>query len=127
MKNKLLTISILIALVLGACAYEMITIDNVFKDSCEIIDSMSDLERQNKKDELLEASDKLYQLWGEKMPILSMFVQHEIVDEIEQSIAIIKSSVEQDDSDTFQTEITRAAIQIQSLRDTEFPYIENIL
>ena len=127
MKNKLLTVSILIALVLGACAYEMITIDNVFKDSCEIIDSMSDLERQNKKDELLEASDKLYQLWGEKMPILSMFVQHEIVDEIEQSIAIIKSSVEQDDSDTFQTEITRAAIQIQSLRDTEFPYIENIL
>ncbi len=127
MKNKLLTVSILIALVLGACAYEMITIDNVFKDSCEIIDSMSDLERQNKKDELLEASDKLYQLWGKKMPILSMFVQHEIVDEIEQSIAIIKSSVEQDDSDTFQTEITRAAIQIQSLRDTEFPYIENIL
>lgn len=127
MKNKLLTVSILIALVLGACAYEMVTIDNVFKDSCKIIDSMSDLDRQNKKDELLEASDKLYQLWGEKIPILSVFVQHEIVDEIEQSVAIIKNSIEQDDNDTFQTEITRAAIQIQSLRDTEFPYIENIL
>lgn len=127
MKNKLLTVSILIALVLGACAYEMVTIDNVFKDSCKIIDSMSDLDRQNKKDELLEASDKLYQLWGEKIPILSVFVQHEIVDEIEQSVAIIKNSIEQDDNDTFQTEITRAAIRIQSLRDTEFPYIENIL
>lgn len=127
MKNKLLTVSILIALVLGACAYEMITIDNVFKNSCEIIDEITDLERQNKKDKLIESSDRLCQLWDNKIPILSIFIQHEMIDEIEQSVAIIKNSIEQDDKDTFQTEITRVAIQIQSLRDTEFPYIENIL
>lgn len=127
MKNKLLIVCILLALVLGACAYEMISIDNISAKSCEIIDSMQAPDSWDNKKELKQLSNELYELWSNKIPTLSIFVQHEMIDEIEQSIAIIKNSIEQDDEETFQVESTRAVIQVRNLRDTEFPYIENIL
>ena len=124
MKNKLIIVLMLLASIFGVCAYEMISIDKISKESCGILSQMQD--GKEDKQALTELSTRLSKLWSEKISILAIFIQHEMLDDIEQSIAIIKNSIDQDDEETFQIETTRAIVQIQNLRDTEFPYIENI-
>lgn len=125
--KKLLIALVLMSIVIGICIFEMFSIDHISSESIETINIMQQAHENNDKYKLKELSENLYNLWEGKTQIMHIFFQHDSVDEIEQSIAIIKNSIDQDDDETFQTESTRVAIQIQSLRDSEFPYIENIL
>jgi hypothetical protein len=125
MKNKLIIVGILMALVLGLCAYEMVAIDKVAAESNEILASLNN--KKHSKAKLSELSEQLYDLWKNNMFMMAIFVQHDQIEEVEACLAIIKKAITQGDNATFQTEITRAEILIQGLRDSEFPHIENIL
>ncbi len=125
MKNKLIIVGAFIVLVLGLCIYEMIAIDKVAAESNEILTSLSN--KKYSKNKLTELSEQLYELWKSNMFMMAIFVQHDQIEEVEASLAIIKKSISQGDNATFQNEIARAQILIQGIRDSEFPHIENIL
>lgn len=127
MKKRIIIISVMITIVIATCIFETIFVDRIYALSTQIIYNMQLTYNIDQNSDISEQTNELYELWQNNIPLISVFIQHESIDEIEQSISIIKSAVEKNDLETFYIESTRATAQIQSLRDTEFPYIENIL
>lgn len=127
MKRRAVIICIMMILVISVCIFEVVFIDNISGYSNELITQMQQEKLTRPSSDISVQADKLNLLWKENIPIMSAFIQHSAIDEIEQTVAIIKNAVDKDDDETFYTESTRALAQIQSLRDTEFPFWENIL
>ncbi len=124
MKNRLIVAGLLVLFSLGVCILEVFTINKVTKESEEILDSM--LDKNKNKKQLTDLSSHLYEFWNSNMPIMAIFIQHKEIEEIEECLAIIKNSVPQGDNDTFHIETTRAKILLKNLKDTEYPYVENV-
>lgn len=127
MKKRIIIIAVMISMVLAACIFEVTFVDRISASSYELISDMQKTYDIDENIDISKQASELYELWQNSIPLISVFIQHESIDEIEQSIAIIKNAIEKNDIETFYIESTRVTAQIQSLRDTEFPYIENIL
>lgn len=74
-------------------------------------------------------AQELDEFWEEKHTILSMIVHHKNLEEIEESVELIKTSLENINEDNCidcEMENTRALSRIKNLRDVELPSVSNI-
>lgn len=77
----------------------------------------------------LSKTNELNKFWNTSYIILSIILHHERLEEIEESIAVIKSFLEhptEEDTDCW-LEITRSITKIKNLKDTEKPSLSNIM
>lgn len=74
----------------------------------------------------LKKADELNRSWRSCYKLLSCLVKHDKLSEINSSIARIRPFLENDD-DELNAEFGSILYQINLLRDTEFPYLHNIL
>ena len=77
-----------------------------------------------------EKADNLNDFWEENQNIMSIIVHHEMLEEIEESIALIKTSIdtaEDSKDDNFWIESNKATIHLKNLREVEIPTLGNIL
>ncbi len=74
-------------------------------------------------------AQELDEFWKKKHTFLSMIVHHKNLEEIEESVELIKTSLENINEDNCidcEMENTRALSRIKHLRDVELPSISNI-
>ena len=75
-------------------------------------------------------ADDLNNFWEENQNLMSIVVHHEMLEEIEQSIALIKTSIDtskDSKNDNFWMESNKAVIYLKNLREVEIPTLGNIL
>lgn len=112
------------------CVLLMFYVINISDKTTQSIQSIqqdflaSDFKSASKK------ADELNNFWEKNQKTLSIVVHHEILEEIEESIALIKTSIdmlEDSKNDNFWQESSKATIYLKNLREVEIPSLGNIL
>lgn len=74
-----------------------------------------------------QQSQQITEDWEGSYRALCTFIPHDKLEQIDQSLATLNLNLEYEEYAQFSTEAARACTQLQHLRDTEFPTLENIL
>lgn len=124
--NRLwISIAILVS-VICLCAYELFKIRDLSEKSEQNISEMQQYIIKNDFSSALKISQETNEMWENNNTLIAMFVQHEPLENIEQSLAVISVSIVQNNLQDFWTESTKASIQITKLSDTDIPSLGNI-
>ncbi|MBQ2671958.1 MAG: DUF4363 family protein [Clostridia bacterium] len=128
--KKVLWAGILAVFSVISCIFLMFYIINISDKTVDSIKSIQqDFSTSNFKSAHKKA-EKLNDYWEENQHILSIMVHHEMLEEIEQCIALIKTSIDisqEPKNDNFWIESNKATIYLENLREVEIPTLGNIL
>ena len=127
---KKVVISIGIALLsIIICLVSMFYVDSTAKTAEKYVDQIQNSISNQQYNTALVKTNELNKFWNDNHTMLSIILHHERLEEIEESIALIKSFLEhpaEEDID-FWLEITRSMTKIKNLKDTEKPSLGNIM
>ncbi|MDQ5984067.1 MAG: hypothetical protein RUMPE_01099 [Eubacteriales bacterium SKADARSKE-1] len=126
MKRTFIAIFMLV-FVISFCVAEVIFLNNLiseFKSDIEITESFVS---NNKIEEAIKENQKIIHDWKAKHNLISTFIDHEPLGEIETSFTIMKASLENDEKEDFAVESQKALVQLEQLNSTELPLLGNIL
>ena len=128
--KKVFWAAVLAAFSVIFCVLLMFYVINVSEKAMESVKNIQqDFSTSNFKSASKKADD-LTDFWEENQNALSIIVHHEMLEEIEESIALIKTSIntsEDSKDDNFWIESNRATIHLKNLREVEIPNLGNIL
>lgn len=124
--KRFITAIALFVVTVSACVAETIFLDNtVTSFSQDITNAMTETDNENLSYAKQIAKD-VANRWQEQQVFISTFINHDRLEEIGQSIISIKTNLEQGQIEDFFVESEVAKMQLNHLRDTEFPSIQNI-
>ena len=127
---KKVVISIIIAILsIAICLVSMFYVDSTAKNAEKYIDQIQTCISNQQYKLALSKTDEFERFWNDNQTMLSIILHHERLEEIEESIAIIKSFLQhptEEDTDCW-LEITRSMTKIKNLKDTEKPSLGNIM
>ncbi len=127
MKNRLF---ISIGLFLFAIAVGVYSFFYVVKTTDKVSDTIVSLQKHVVSGDYSKVSDEsknLDDMWRKSHHILEIFIHHEALENVDQSLSIISTSIDKECWDDFWSESARAKSQIENLHDSENPSIGNIL
>ena len=128
MKKLILTSVIAIVSVL-ICVLSLSYVNTVAQYSENSLKNIQTLVSNSQYKSALQEITELNKYWQDNQDLLSVILHHEILEEIEESLSLIKSSLEYpDNSDNinFWLESARSLIKINNLKNTEEPSLANI-
>lgn len=128
MKKLILTSGIaLLSIVI--CLVCMVYVNSTAEKAEEYVDQIQSCISRQQYNSALAKTNELNKFWNDNHTILSIILHHERLEEIEESIAVIKSFLEHptDESTDLWLEITRSITKIKNFKDTEAPSLANIL
>ena len=128
--KKLIWTSILSGVAVIICVvcmfYVMIVSDKAVESVKNIQNSFSNSQFNAAKAQV----DELDEFWEYNHTMLSIVIHHDILEEIEESIGLIKSTIKtsEDSNDPdFWLESSSALVELKNLREVEIPTLGNIL
>lgn len=119
--------TLLLVLAISLCVFEFFKVNSI---SEKMIDDLTSIKQLVSDENIVDATElchNTYDFWQSNTLLLSIFIQHDNIENIEQTLALMNSAVEKNEIGDFWAENQRAIIQISNLSDTEYPNIENIL
>lgn len=125
--NRIWTaISILLVLMIG-CITELTYINKITNDMKDRLLEINQYVENNSMETALKSSNELHEEWDKNHSIMALFITHDRLENIDQSVEIINANIKSDESSDFFTESARLYAQLNHLKDTELPTINNIL
>ena len=125
--KRFVTAIVLFAITIAACVAETIFLDNTVSSfSQDITDATKEVDNED-IDYAMQLTDNIANNWQEEQAFISTFINHDRLEEIGQSIISMKINLEKGQIEDFFVESEVAKMQLNHLRDTEFPSIQNIL
>ena len=128
MKKLILTSVIAIVSVL-ICVLSLSYVNTVAQYSENSLKNIQTLVSNSQYKSALQEITELNKYWNDNQDLLSVILHHEILEEIEESLSLIKSSLEYPDNSNninFWLESARSLIKINNLKNTEEPSLANI-
>jgi len=127
--KKLIITSFIAVLSVAICLLCMFYVDSVATKAEKYVENIQISVSNQQYRAALGQINELSNFWGQNHDMLSMILHHEMLEEIEEAIALVKSSLEHPDEENvnFWTQITSSLIKIQNLKETESPSLANIL
>jgi len=127
--KKLILTSFIAILSILVCVFSFSYVDSIGQQAETSVNKIQTLMLDNKYNSALEEANTLCEFWENNHDILSMILHHEMLEEIEESLSVIKSSLEHPDEENvnFWLESTRSLEKIKNLKDTEEPSFANVL
>ena len=126
MKRTIVAACIL-AITIGLCVGELIFMQNAVYSFKNCVKDIVFLVKNQELDNAIVQSEELLAAWRKKHAIMSTFIDHEPLREIETSFASLKAELEQEDFENFFVESETALINLDYLNVTEQPLLCNIL
>lgn len=127
MKKRVIIVTLLLIFSIGICLYELYNINNISKESIENLKTMQMYVEQEDIESAQTLSEQTKELWDKNNVMLTIFMQHQYVEDILQTLNVMDTALNIEETSDFFTENTRAILQISKFSHTEFPKIENIL
>lgn len=125
--KRFITSIVLFLVTLGACVSETIFLNDTVAKFTQDIEYII----QNASDKNIETARQLAEdvnvKWQEQQAFISTFINHDRLEDISQSMISLKASLSQQQIEDFFVECEVAKSQLNHLKDTEFPSIQNIL
>ena len=126
MKRQITSI-IMLVITFGLCIWEMTSLNismNQFKNE---VYNIQTLYTENQIEKAIERTDTLIKKWCQHKILLSSFIDHNPLMDIENSLEAMKITLENDEAKDFFIECKKSIIQLDDIRTTEMPLIRNIL
>lgn len=102
----------------------------VVRTTNKVSDTIVSLQNHVTNQEYSKALDEAKNLdisWKKSHHILEIFIHHEALENVDQSLSVINTAIDKESWDDFWSESARVASQIENLHDSENPSIGNIL
>lgn len=114
--NRIWFAAIFLAITIGVCSYEQITIRNTFEDLTEILDVMSqDAEKEDYR--AVEAKSRdMEKIWDKKYPVLSALNDHSTLNDTGVTLHSIRDLAKDENEDVKAT-VDEAKNQLQVIYD----------
>lgn len=125
--KRFITSIILLIITVSACIAENIFLSNTVASFIQNINSAMQEASNDNLDSAMQIANDITGRWQEQQPFISTFINHERLEEIAQSIVSMKTNLFKGQIEDFFVESEVLKTQLNDLKDTEFPSIENIL
>lgn len=125
--KRFITSIILFFLTIGACLIETIFLNNTVNNFTQDINYIIQNANNKNIDKALQLANDINIKWQEQQAFISTFINHDRLEDISQSIISLKASLHQQQIEDFFVECEITKSQLNHLKDTEFPSIQNIL
>ena len=126
MKRFIISI-ILFAVTVAACVAETFFLNNFVTSFTEEINYAIDETAAQNLESANHVAQDITNRWQEQQSFISTFINHDRLEEIAHTIISMKTFLEQGQIEDFLVESEVAKVQLNHLKDTELPTIENIL
>lgn len=117
----------MIAAVLILCMMGLNATNRMIGELSEEFEQAHSAVSQGNIDLAQQHSQSIVQLWDQNYRLLCTYIPHDKLEQIDQCIATLQSNLQYQEYAEFSAELNRAHAQLEHLRDTEMPSIENIL
>lgn len=126
MKRLVVTLSLFI-IILTICIAETIFLNNTVSSfTHDIKDAVQETTDEN-IESAINLSEDISKRWQESQKFISTFIVHTRLEQIDQSLLSMKTNLSNDQIEDFYVDSKIAISQLNHLRDTELPLINNIL
>lgn len=127
MKRLILT-SVIAILSIVFCTFSLWYVSSIGQQAEESVNKIQTLMTKNQYNSALEETNSLYEFLENNYCMLSMILHHEMLEEIQESVAVIKASLEHPDEEdvNFWLETSRSLEKIKNLKETEEPSFANV-
>ena len=128
MKKLILTVIIAIISV-AICVICIIYINSVATKAENYVNEIQTCVVKGNHKAAIKEVNSLKKFWEANHDILSTILHHEMLEEIEESIEVLETSLAHEDETNadFWLEATRSLIKIKNLKEAEIPSLANIL
>lgn len=126
MKRIWIAITALI-MIIGLCIGEIIWIINITNNIKSQISSVNQLVLNENIDDAISLSEEILNEWDNKHNKLAIFIDHNSLEGIDQTMDIINTCLKTDNIPEFHIEVAKINALLEDLTDTEMPSIYNIL
>lgn len=126
MKRIWISITIFAIMIAGCIAESMIInkmTDKLYSD----IEQAQQLVIDQNVQEAINLAKDIDSRWEKEDKVLGAFISHEILEDIEKSLTVMKVNLICEEYNDFFAESSRTLAGLQQLKDTELPKISNIL
>ncbi len=123
-------IGIAIAMVVIAgliCGCEIFTVNKSTSDYTSELENVNRLMNEEKFDNAGVLSAELLESWKKAARHLDKYLYHDYIDDITESIATLPVYANNKDKIAVKAQIESIKIQLTSLKESELPYLHNIL
>ena len=93
----------------------------------ELIEQSAEYSSEKNNADADETMDKAMDIWNSKSQLMLLFMPHDRVDQINETLNIAQEYLRSDNNEMFRTECKRAVILLQKLNNLEYPTINNIM
>lgn len=123
---------IYIAIILLSAAFSLASVETgyVSAKADSYISKINTIDKQMKKDNFSEAINLCKELedsWEDSAKRVDMLLIHDYVDSISEGITKMRAYAENASVDMYFSESTSTKKELASVKESEYPYIENIL
>ena len=125
--KRFVTAIVLFAVTIAACMAETIFLDKTVASFSQDINNAMDETGNENLTYAKQLTEDIASRWQEQQAFISTFINHDRLEEIGQSIISMKTNLEQGQIEDFFVESEVAKMQLNHLRNTESPSIQNIL
>ena len=128
MKKVIWAIVLLIAPV-AICVLSLFYVMKVSNESREYVEILQNSVKNSEFEKAKTEIDNFEDYWEDQYELLSIIINHNIIQEIDESIFLLKASIKdisEDEKVDFELESARAILRIRNLYEMELPSVYNI-
>lgn len=118
---------VMMCTVFALCITELIIANKMTDHLSETLEKAQNCVKEQQIEQALQYSDRVAEDWEHYHKILSMFLIHDRLEQIDQSLAVLDTNLKCEQYDDFLSEASRTTAQLEHIKDTELPTIQNIL
>ncbi len=123
--KKVYVAILLLGICAGVCIFEQTTINNVYNNTNEIIDTAIKYTEQKDFEKSKKECEKLNDYWNKKYTCLSAMIDHAQLDSANASIISAKE-IENDDFDSLKEKLIDAKSEIEIIKENQSITLGNI-
>lgn len=125
--KRIIVASAILSTIIIFCTIELFFLNKTVAKFKNDINNIVNLVNEDKKEEAIKNIETLIESFDKKHVIISTFIDHEPLKQIEINFYSMKKELEQDSMEDFFIESEESLINLEHLKITEQPSIGNIL
>ena len=125
--NRITTAVLMLILAGIICGFEIFAVNSSAVNYIDELDSIKFLSEQGEFGNATVLSEELIKNWKTKTKYLDKYLYHDYIDDITRQMAALPVLTENKDKTAVKSQIEEIKIQLTSLKESELPYLHNIL
>ena len=127
MMNRITTAVLMLILAGIICGCEIFAVNSSAVNYIDELDNIKFLSEQGEFGNATVLSEELIKNWKTKTKYLDKYLYHDYIDDITRQMAALPVLTENKDKTAVKSQIEEIKIQLTSLKESELPYLHNIL